>query len=193
MPALLEPIVSGLRRNLHFFLGFALLFMLIGCEKPAPTAGVRGRDAVMKETGTDIDMFYSDSARVRARIRGPVLDRFVERSNLREEFPKGVQITFFDNEGEEQSALRAQKGLRLGSKQRTVLTDSVVWVSVKNERLETSELIWDEREQAIFSDKFVKITRPGEVIYGYGFRTNSTFTEWRILAVEGVFKTQNEL
>jgi hypothetical protein len=61
----------------------------------------------------------------------------------------------------------------------------VVWKSHKQEKLESEELIWEEEERRIYSNKFVKITKPDEVIYGVGFETNQEFTRWKINAPEG--------
>ena len=65
------------------------------------------------------------------------------------------------------------------------MRDSVVWQSVRKEHLTTDELTWDERRQKVFTDRFVVITRPGEILYGRGFEANQDFTNITMKAVEG--------
>jgi hypothetical protein len=53
-------------------------------------------------------------------------------------------------------------------------------------RIESSELIWDERTQTLSTDRFVQIIRPpADTIYSYGFKTNQNFTEYELYSVEG--------
>jgi hypothetical protein len=59
----------------------------------------------------------------------------------------------------------------------------------KNEKLETEELFWNERDGRIYSKKFVKVTTPSEIILGYGFSSNMEFTEWEIDSVSGIFQS----
>ena len=71
------------------------------------------------------------------------------------------------------------------------MRDSVVWKSVEGDTLETEELFWDERREKIYSNKFVVITRPDEVIYGHGFEADQDFSYSRINAIEGRIKVDN--
>jgi len=52
----------------------------------------------------------------------------------------------------------------------------------KNEKLETWELIWDEKGDRVYTDRFVMITQPerGDTSYGYGFVANNDFTRFEI-------------
>ena len=45
------------------------------------------------------------------------------------------------------------------------------------DKLQTSELIWDENLKKIYTEKFIRITRPvmGDTIYGIGFETDQNF------------------
>jgi hypothetical protein len=55
-------------------------------------------------------------------------------------------------------------------------------------------LIWDEKNNKIFTDKKVKITTGKEVIEGEGFVSNPDFTEYSISKIHGTFnfETPNE-
>jgi LPS export ABC transporter protein LptC len=57
---------------------------------------------------------------------------------------------------------------------------------LEGKRLETEELIWDQKTGRIFSDKFSKITSKQEVIYGDGFESNQDFSQYRILKIRGI-------
>lgn len=167
-----------------------MLLSIVACKK-GDGEGVDviiAKSQLQTETGNNVEILYSDSARVKVKINAPLLLRNTDRNSPEQEFPKGIMATFFDANQQIQSRLKGKYAIRYEQEGRTVIRDSIEWLSVQLERLETSELIWDEKQNIVYSDKFVKITKPGEVIYGWGFRTNSDFTNWRINAIEGRFK-----
>lgn len=137
------------------------------------------------EEATDVDVTYSDSAIVRVRIKGPVLRRYVYRFRVEEEFPEGVHVTFFDGNGYATAWLSAKYAIRKPQDHQTIVRDSVVLVNTQGEKIEGLELIWDENEELISTDKFVKITRPDEIIYSRGFQSNQDFSKYTLYAVEG--------
>lgn len=144
------------------------------------------------ERAEDVEILYSDSAQVRVRITGPTMLQYLDRREPRQEFPDGVSVNFFGPGGSVTSQLDAHYGLRLENKNEVIVRDSVVWQSVEGEKIETEELIWDERSRKIYTKKFVVITRPDEIIYGYGFEADQDFTYSRINAIEGRLRV-NEL
>jgi len=143
------------------------------------------------ETAKDVEILYSDSARIKVRIQGATMLNHLDRSEPRQEFPDGVVVSFYGPEGEVASTLTAKYGVRFQSKGLVIVRDSVVWQSIENEKLETEELQWDEREKKIFTNKFVVITRPDEIIYGHGFEADQDFRYSRINAIEGQIKADN--
>ncbi len=160
-----------------------------GCENDlAEVQRFVSKEEVYVETAQEVEMFYSDSAVIRMRIRAPRLLRHIDRSNPRQEFPDGLVAEFFGSNLRTTSRLSAKYAVHFENKNRIELRDSIVWVSTKGERLETDELIWEEDRGRVFTNRFVTITRPDEIIYGYGFESNRDFTEWTIRAIEGRLK-----
>jgi LPS export ABC transporter protein LptC len=137
------------------------------------------------ETATDVEVMYSDSARLRVRITGPVSKRYVYRYKVEEEFPDGVHVEFYDASGTMNGILDAKYALRMPADRKVIVRNDVVFRNMKDEVLQTNELIWDERSKEIYTDRFVKITRPDEVIYSRGFKTDERFETYELQAVEG--------
>lgn len=147
-------------------------------------------DDVAVEVGRDVEILYSDSAIVRVRVTGPTLHNYMERENPRQEFPDGVKIEFLEPNLSVKSTITARSAMRYQEKGRIVARDSVVLVTVKQEKLETEELIWDEKTAKVFTEKFVKVTKPGEVIYGYGLEAEQDFSYWKITIPKGRIKVE---
>ena len=71
--------------------------------------------------------------------------------------------------------------------------DNVVLTSENGKRLETEELIWDEKKNKIYTDRKVKITTGKEVIEGEGFSSNPDFTEYTISKIHGTFNFETSI
>ncbi len=136
------------------------------------------------EEAIDVNMIYSDSAIVRVSISSPRMLRHLDKENPRQEFLDGIKVTFYSPNHREQSILTAKYAVRYDKTSEVHVRDSVIWASYDGERLETEELIWEERNELLHSNKFVTIQKPDEIIYSYGFEANQDFTEWTLNAVE---------
>ncbi len=142
------------------------------------------------ETIKGVEMMYSESGKVRVQLKAPLSLRHKTEDPF-VEFPEGVVVHFFNEELQESSILSANHGIRYERRQRTVLKDKVVWKNkIKQEKLETEELIWDEKQKKIYSDKFVKITTAKESIFGQGFETNQEFTNYKIRKITGTVRVK---
>ena len=143
------------------------------------------------ERASDVEILYSDSAHVRVRVTGPTMLNHLDRRDPHQEFPDGLVVDFFGEQKTVESRLTAKYGVRYPNEGLVIVRDSVVWQSVEEEKLETSELRWDEREKKIYTNKFVRITRPDEIVYGHGFEANQDFSYSKIQAIEGRIKVED--
>lgn len=173
------------------FFGGLFLSLFFACKNTANEAIEIDRNKINIEKGTDVEIIYSDSAKVKVRVTGPEMLYHTQRSAPRQEFTKGVVTYFYDKLGNETSVLTGKYAIRDEQKKQVVIRDSVVWVSLADGRLETSELIWDEATNVIRSTKFTKIMRQNEMVYGFNFETNSQLTNWRLLLPKGSMKMGN--
>lgn len=140
------------------------------------------------EIGRDVEILYSDSALVRVRVTAPSLYNYVDRLEPRQEFPDGIKLEFLTSQLQVRSTLTAKFAIRQQDKGLIIARDSVVLTTVEHEKLETEELIWDEKTEKVRTDKFVKVTKPDEVIYGFGLEANQDFSYWKITVPKGIIK-----
>jgi LPS export ABC transporter protein LptC len=173
------------------FLFFGLVLALSYSCNSDGAGPLVNKDELLRETVKDVEILYSDSAMVKVRVSGPLMYRFTDLGNAREEFPKSVKLDFFNRTGDLESWLTSKKGTRYSSKGLVVVQDSVVLQNIKKEKLETEELTWDEKIKKVYTSKFARITTQDEVIFGYGFEANQDLTEWKIKLVQGRLKVEN--
>lgn len=177
-----------------FRLGYFLALLLLtacGGNEIKQLDQIALQDEVGIERATNIELLYSDSAVVRVAIHAPTLLRYIHRENPKQIFPDGVDADFYDEEHFQTSKLVANYAEQFQRERKVYLRDSVVVWNIKNEMLETDELIWDESIGQIYSNEKVKITTPSQVIEGIGFKSNLDFSVWEIYQVSGIIESKN--
>ena len=135
-----------------------------------------------REEGTNVRIIYSDSARIKLIVNAPLLERYNEEGNTMDVFPKGILIEFFNNQNHTDSWLKAESAIRESRNKKITARGNVVFYNARNEKLETPELIFDEKDRIVYTDKLVRITQAekGDTTYGFGFQANQSFTVFEI-------------
>jgi|GEM_PF-150499 len=174
----LENIWKPMKKMIaRIFLGLVVFVALTACDSNRSLIENIDLDANQdSDVAYDVVMVYTDNAVKVMELTADKLER-QEKNPTKDIFPEGILVTFY-NEGEiEYATLRADYAERLPDQYLVIATDNVVFENIEGEKLETSQLKWDERKGRIFTDRFAKFTRPDEIIYGYGFNANQDFTE----------------
>lgn len=173
---------------------FFLIVLLLSCNRDESKSEVLdGEQFSEDETLFDVELTYSDSAIVQVRIISPMLVRKKENNELLEEFPKGLHVEFLNNNGKVSSYLDAKFATRYERKGIVIAEDSVVVYNRLDEKLETSQLTWDEKNENLETPRFVKITRPakGDTLYGFGLSADQEFNRFELKEVSGKSKFDN--
>ncbi|MEW6468519.1 MAG: LPS export ABC transporter periplasmic protein LptC [Bacteroidota bacterium] len=136
------------------------------------------------ETAKDVELVYSDSARLKMKMTAPEMNRY-ESPKEYIEMPRGVVLLFYDDSGQVNSQLTANYAIRHQDNGKMEAKNNVIVVNNKGERLDTEHLIWDEEKQKLYTKSKVTITTADEVLKGDGLESNRDFTEYRILKPSG--------
>ena len=163
---------------------FLLVAILTGCSNELSEIDElinEGLDAQV-ERGKNIKIIYSDSALVRVIIHAPVIERYISVNESRDEFPKGILVEFLGNDKKVYCWLKADRASRDDKQLKVIARGNVEFYNDKQEKLETPELIWDEKERIIYTEKLVRITQSekGDTTYGFGFKANQDFSRFEI-------------
>ncbi|MEM6725964.1 MAG: LPS export ABC transporter periplasmic protein LptC [Bacteroidota bacterium] len=175
-----------------FILGLLLLCMAcqnelieVGEIDPGLEPGV--------ERAKEVEMLYSDSGVVRVRIKAPLLYFYqpTEQEGQKREFPEGLKVDFFNPNKQVTSWLIANYARHHEKSGLIYLRDSVVVWNIKNERIISEEMVWDEKNKQIRSDTFVTVITEKEEIFGRNLIANQEFTRWEIKDVEGIVELES--
>lgn len=134
------------------------------------------------EVATDVEILYSDSSYVRIKIDAPKMIRHLNPSDPYDEFPDGLRVTFYNAGIKPSSWLEAGYAIRKEEDKKVYVKDDVIVYNNKGDKMRTIELIWDENEKLIYTEKPVKIMQPsiGDTLFGYGVIANQDFTRFEI-------------
>ena len=137
---------------------------------------------IRADVAKNVEILYSDSAIVKVRILSPTLKRYKHNGDSYDEFPDGLKVEFLDNNKRVKSWLEADYALRKDREKKVYVERNVVLYNKRNDKLETSELIWDEANQEIYTSQHIKISQPerGDTSFGVGFKADQEFTRFEI-------------
>lgn len=163
------------------------------CENDIEVIKSFSHDTLMpNQSMINAEIIYTDSAKLQLRITAPEIHHYPNAAEEYTEFPYGVFAEFFDKNGNVESQLRSKYAVYYTEKDLWEAKDSVEVINSAGEILNTEQLFWDETQEIIYSDSFVKVTRPDEVIMGEGFEADETFSRWEIRKIQGTIYIYDE-
>ena len=174
-------------KSIVFLLGMAVLF---SCQSDLQTIDELTRiDEGPMESVFNVEMVYSDQGHTRMILNAEQMDRY-EGEEPYLEMPRGLHVQFYDTLGNKTSSMSAKYAISYDDPEIFEAHNDVVVINEAGERLNTEQLIWDQKEETIYSDKFVKITTEDEVLYGEGFESDERFDRWKITNPRGTFQAE---
>jgi len=168
-----------------------LATMLFACENDIQTIySLSQIDSLPLELVNDLEVIYSDSGYIQAKLQSPIMKKY-QQEDAYYEFPEGFKVIFYDSLQNVKSQITANYGINWEKEKKMEAKNNViVFNKIKNEKLETEHLVWDQKKKEIFSDVFIKITKPDAVIYGDGLTSDQNFSHYIILNPTGEFKVE---
>jgi len=137
------------------------------------------------------ELLHTENGKIKVRIVANKIERF-QNQQPGLIFSEKMEVYFYNDSSELQSTLMANDASIDDDKKIMLAQNNVVLTSNDDKRLETEELVWDEKQDKIYTDKKVKITTGKEVVYGEGFTSNPDFSQYSITKIHGTFDFETE-
>lgn len=175
--------------NTFLFFFFHVLFVcfFIACDITPDTSNTvptlyQGPSIEMK----DVIILYSDSARVKIRMKAKVQHQYENGDKI---FEKGIFMEFYDRNKNIISTFESQYA---EYKHETNLYKGVGNVTIINKEtnntLHTEELFWDPHKKEVYTSKYVTIQSDGEIHSGEGLVASDDFTHYKIAKPQGTMR-----
>lgn len=128
----------------------------------------------------DVKFIFSKNGHTKASLNS---DTFIQNNGAKPPFIdlKGhLKLISYDTILDTESVVTAKFARYYPNTGNIIAQDEVVAVNRKGDKLETEELIWNQKIERFYTDKFVRITTNGQMTYGEGLEANQDFTWFRI-------------
>jgi LPS export ABC transporter protein LptC len=138
--------------------------------------------------GENVELFYTENNQVKVKMIAALVYEF---ENGDRQFPEGIYLEFYDENGNLESTLRANEAYYFKKENQWRGRGKVEVKNIgKNEQLNTEELFWRPADEKIFTDKFVTIRQQTDVIYGQGLEAKQDMSDYVIKKPEGEFAVE---
>ncbi|MDE7074855.1 MAG: LPS export ABC transporter periplasmic protein LptC [Odoribacter sp.] len=141
--------------------------MLLACKNDIQEVNrLTAEEQRPEMTGTDLELIYSDSAKIKYRVLTPQYLKITKGEQKYEEFPQGIYVISYNEEGKEVGSIRSRYAKKLEDEMLWEARNEVVIINAEGKKLETELLYWDMKKELIYSDRYVRLTADGQIIEG---------------------------
>ncbi len=164
-------------------------FFLLSCENDEAEVKSLFTRKLGVEEAKIITLTFTTGGKTKAILTSPLMLR-VQDTITYIEFPKTLEVNFYDEEGKVESTMTALYGRYKESENIVYLKDSVRVINTKKETLNTDELYWDRSRTGweFYTEKPVRIRTLTHIIDGVGMEASQDFKQRHIKKTTGMIK-----
>ncbi len=180
-------IINKITNNQKLFF-IIILFFIFSCSNDLEEIKpFQLRDDIPNVSVKNLYTIYNSNSRMQAEIFAPIMNQY-QTDNPYMEFPEGVEMYFFDNNFDTTSSLTADYAVYYMKQQLWKATDNVIITGKNGSTMKTEEIYGNEKDEKIYSIKYVEVADPdGTIIRGKGgFESNFNFTNYKFKNVDGI-------
>lgn len=136
----------------------------------------------------NVSTLISDSGYTKYKVVTPLWD--IYGGNDKEpywNFPEGVYLRQLDHDLKVVSTVAADSAVYLPNKKIWELYGDVEIDQKDRAYFFSQRIFFDDRKKVIYSDTFIHIKTPTQVLEGIGFESNQNMTRYRVLKPTGMF------
>lgn len=157
-----------------------LVALLLACRPSVDPKAIEPYTGPINEAFA-VNLVQSDSAILRSVLQAA---RQLEFADGNVEFPEGIQIEFYTPAGQLETTMRADRGYFLKD-QNLYRGEGNVQIHnlIKDQKLQTEEIFWNQAEKKIYTDKFVTIQERQTLFNGTGMEADDSFSNYSLKKV----------
>lgn len=139
-------------------------------------AKLSDKSILNRDRTKNVDIIYSDSAKVKAQGFAPILDKVMPANGGGyQEMPKGIKINFIDEFTKIKGSITSDYAIMRDTEKIATFKKNVIVVN-ETMTFNTEELVWDQNKRMFFSPKGV-VTKPdGTVLNAVDFSATEDFS-----------------
>lgn len=179
----------NMRFLIHIFSLIVFISIFFACENDLNTVKqVTFKSSDPDERTQNVHLIYSDSGIAKVELNAKLAETYNKPKKVIK-FKDGLVINFYSSEGKIESVLTALYGEISQEDGLMIVRDSVRLRNLnKKQVLESEELHWNQKTEAINTNKPVLVRSDGGLFYGDGIRTSQDFKVYEFIKPKGTIK-----
>ena len=169
-----------------------LFFPSCGGKKQDMEAAVTEKDTLPDMSSLGVTSLVSDSGMIRYKI---ITEEWLVYANVEPSywsFEKGIYLEKFDTLFNIDASIKADTAYYYEPSKTWELRGSVEIQNQKGDKFTTSQMFWNQADEKIYSDKYIRIEQMDKILTGVGFTSNQDMTSYEINHPEGIFYVEEE-
>lgn len=164
-----------------------LAAMLFACEGNLKDVKDMEKDFLSPQAKVyKINLFYTDSGKVKANLRSPEMLDFSNRKFPFREFPNGVEVDFFESDSSKNTII-SDYAIIYNETNLVDLRGNVKIITSDSTIMTGSQLYWDQENEWVFTDYKYQLKLPnGAKNVGEGFDADQKFNNFNSRTNTGI-------
>ena len=155
----------------------AVAFVVFSCKGKLGEAEALDLSETPVQTVTDMFIIQTENSDLQMRAEAPLMEKYERGDTLSYElFPKGFYVFGYTSEGLLETRITSDNARHLkykdGRETWEAFGNVVVQNLIKQETMETDTLYWDQKEEKIYTHRYVKMYSPQGFMQGYGMESD---------------------
>jgi LPS export ABC transporter protein LptC len=157
-------------------------FFMAACENDVDAVKALGARVGGIDVGKDVAIYVSNNGKLGAKLKAPLMNRYLVDSSKMIEFPTSIHVDFFKDSNQIESQLSANYAKYKETENIVYLKDEVIIFNTLGDTLWCKEIYWDQNSGKFYTEKDVVVKQhsPLAKIYGKGLEANQNLTDIRI-------------
>ena len=155
----------------------AVAFVVFSCKGKLGEAEVLNLSETPVQTVRDMFIVQTENSGLQMRAEAPLMEKYEKGDTLSYElFPEGFNVFGYTDEGLLETRITSDNARHLkykdGRETWEAFGNVVVQNLIKQETMETDTLYWDQKEEKIYTHRYVKMYSPQGFMQGYGMESD---------------------
>ena len=166
-----------------------VLIFLVSCQEnkggTVPSFAEPDSIAIMSTYG--VSTVISDSGRVSYKIDADEWLVYSKRKPPFWAFEKGIYLEKYDTLMNIEATIKCDTAFYFNEMKLWKLVGNVNMRNPKNQHFYTDLMYWDQDEQIIYSDAYIRVEQEDQITEGIGFSSNQDLSVWQIRNTKGIY------
>lgn len=154
----------------------AVAFIVYSCKGKLAEADALSEGEIPMQTVRDMFVVHTENGGLQMRMEADLMERY-ERDTLSfEYFPEGFAVYAYTAEGLLETSIVSDNARHLkyedGRESWEAFGNVVITNLIKKEVMETDTLYWDQKNEKLYTDCYVKLYSPDGFMQGYGMESD---------------------